>query len=125
MKTLTLFLSAIVSSWQFFKESARETIIEVSSDEIQWQVLKLRDERRSLLEFFTGIFYNAKWNEALYIMDCAERLLTDIRQRNIDELMDRLVLYLRSRQLLTSSKLKYRLLYNKEVVFTSGTRELA
>ena len=124
MKTLTLFLSAIISSWQFFKEAAEAPVLEISFNDENWDVLSLRSDKRTFLGFLGGIFYNPKWNEALYIMDCAERLLTDISQRNIDELMDRVVLYLKSRNLLNSSQLKYRLLYKNDVVFTSQVREL-
>ena len=80
MKVLELLLSALISSWQFFKEAALAPRIEFAllktKDDTSffWEEFNLRPKELSMIELGKSLFFNARWNEALFIMDCAERL---------------------------------------------------
>lgn len=131
MQTFRLFLSALISSWQFFKESAPAPRIEFTLNKENnatsidsWQEVKASPEKLTIIDFIKNIFYNPHWNEYLYIMDCAERLIIEDKEFYSNEISNFINRYLIERNCCTSATpyLKFRVIFNNSVLFRSEYR---
>ena len=76
----------------------------------------MRPESRSFLGFLQSIFYDPHWNEALFILDSAERLLLEGRAELAEEINNRIQteLYRRGFDLTNYNYLQFRLLVQDE-----------
>ena len=95
MQTLISLLSVFISPWQFFKESVPSPRIEITlskteEESYDWQEFCLRPKQLSTLDILKSIFFNARWNESLFITDCAERLILDPTEYNKQEIVNRI-----------------------------------
>lgn len=92
---LTLFkllLPALMPSWRFFKSVDPSPRVEwrllssASGPPAPWQEFRPRPERLSPLAVAGRMLWNARWNESLFLVSCAERLTlapTDHSRREI------------------------------------------
>lgn len=80
---LTLFkllLPALMPSWRFFKSVDPSPRVEwrmlasASGPPMQWQEFRPRPQRLSPLAMAGRMLWNARWNESLFLVSCAERL---------------------------------------------------
>lgn len=80
---LTLFkllLPALMPSWRFFKSVDPSPRVEwrmlasASGAPLQWQEFRPRPQRLSPLAMAGRMLWNARWNESLFLVSCAERL---------------------------------------------------
>jgi hypothetical protein len=137
LKLLHLFLSAIFSPWQFFKESVLSPCIEFALIEpndlnsISWQPYGIRPESLSFFDFFRSIFFNPIANEILYTLDCAERLILDFSEDDESEIFQRIKNDIQRKGINTSdgSKLQFRIVLinkdgNQETVFISKLEKI-
>ncbi len=141
LKTLKLLLPIFIPSWRFFKEIApsprieftlRATTEEASS---QWQDFSLRPDRRSATSILTSIFYNPRWNESLFIMNCAEQLIINPNDFNEQEIMRRIKTELERKQLdlKVTPYLQFRLVFisrqgselQKDILFVSESKRIS
>jgi len=92
MKALKLFLPALFPSWRFFDviaPSPRIDLALIGHPEAEcsvWRECRPRPTRIRLRDIPRRLFWNAAWNETLYLATCAERLLqnpTDHSSREI------------------------------------------
>ncbi len=96
LQTLKLLLPAIVPSWRFFDIIAPSPRIEYArltrkdEEPLIWQEFRPRPPKLSALSLTKRLFYNAHWNESLFLMSCAERLLAYPTRHSLDEIFDRL-----------------------------------
>ena len=80
LRPLKLLLPALVPAWNFFDWIAPSPRIEyaltTSADMLpeQWHEFRPRPQRVSALAVTRGLFFNAHWNESLFLVSCAERL---------------------------------------------------
>ncbi len=76
-----LFLPALFPSWRFFDVIAPSPRIELAlldspeADCDVWRECRPRPARIGLRERLKALFWNAKWNESLFLVTCAERLV--------------------------------------------------
>lgn len=126
MLVLRSLISALISNWQFFKESTLAPVIEVNVDGADWQELSLRPKSQSFFDIVKSLFFNPHWNEALFIMDCAERLVLEKSQEDEDELTERIKLKLSTQN---AKYFEFRIIFiskdQKEIVFNSDKKELS
>lgn len=135
MNTLRLVLSALISSWQFFKEAVFSpniefTLLKTVDDKKNWIEFCYRPQQRTLLQIVTSLFFNPVWNEALFMMDCAEKMLVEPSKELDCEIMERIIAELERRgyDLRDLSYLQYRLVleegHNRELAYVSELKTL-
>lgn len=79
--TLKLLLPALIPSWNFFDIIAPSPRIEfctldrVDGTSENWQVYRPRPPHVSFWRMLRRMLWNPSWNESLFLMSCAERLL--------------------------------------------------
>lgn len=82
LRTLKLLLPALLPSWNFFDVIAPSPRIQFSvlstKDEIphQWHEFRPRPEKLTFMQMLKRMLWNPKWNESLFVMSCAERIIT-------------------------------------------------
>ncbi|MCD8519774.1 MAG: hypothetical protein LRY57_00355 [Alphaproteobacteria bacterium] len=78
---LQLLLPALIPSWRFFDTIAPSPRIEIAllpdekAEAAHWREFHPRPERRSPLTILKSLFWNPRWNESLFLVSCAERLM--------------------------------------------------
>ena len=79
MRTLSLFLPVVIPSWRFFDVIAPSPRIEVAvfeDEEVRrWEEFRPRPQRLSVRQLLGRLVWNPGWNESLFLMSCAERLM--------------------------------------------------
>lgn len=96
LETLRLLLPIFAPSWVFFNEVAPSPRIEYSlqrtlqDEDAEWQEMLLRPESMSVWATLLSMFYNPSWNEALYMMNCAERLIINPTAHSEQEIINRI-----------------------------------
>ncbi len=128
LRLLKLLIPAIVPSWNFFDiitPSPRIQFALLTSEHEspqEWYDFRPRPEQISFLQMLGRLFWNAKWNESLFMVSCAERLMELPTQHSEDEILKRIVADLvgnhSNAQLTTATHLQFRLF----VIERDGTR---
>lgn len=127
---MNLLLSVFISPWQFFKESVPSPRVEfvlldsLDDQSSDWQEFCLRPKSMSFLELIKTLFFNPTWNESVYVMDCAERLIVDPCDDDEKEIMQRIK---KSLELKDGSYIQFRLVFvtkyghllQRDMLFTS------
>lgn len=78
---LTLVLPALIPSWRFFDEIRPSPRIEFATFDAaggiitDWVDARPRPLRVSLGRMVARLFWNPRWNEGLFLVSCAERIL--------------------------------------------------
>jgi hypothetical protein len=93
-KTLSLVLPVLIPSWQFFKTiepSPRVQWAQIDGDAPRWQEFRPRPQRLGPLRMLRRLFYNAAWNEALFLVSCAERIEAEPTTHSITEIQRRIL----------------------------------
>lgn len=77
LQVLKLLVPALVPSWRFFKsiEPSPRVQWNVMGKSAAWHDLNVRPERVGLLTMLLRLFWNPDWNEGLYAVSLAERLV--------------------------------------------------
>jgi hypothetical protein len=93
---LALVLPALIPSWNFFDVIAPSPRIEyallASATDApgDWREFRSRPERLSLPAMLWRLFWNARWNETLFLVSCAERLIDHPTAHSEDEIFARI-----------------------------------
>ena len=140
LQTLKLLLPALIPSWRFFDVIAPSPRIEIallkSSQEIPeiWQEFRPRPKYVSFFTMLKRMFWNAHWNESLFLMSCAERLMRNPTQHSSDEIVKRIKLDLLKEQINLQDNpfLQFRLMFiyrdntqiQSHIAFTSQVYEI-
>ncbi len=137
LETLKLLFPVFIPSWQFFKEIAPSPRIEfallrTNQDQAKWQELKLR--AASTPNLLISLFYNPHWNEALYIMNCAEQLIVSSQDFYAEEILKYIKTELKLKQpdLEATPYLQFRLLFTsrdqkdlrEDLLYSSEIKEI-
>ena len=95
IRIITLVLPIVFPSWRFFKTVEPSPRIQWAwreqdkSAAPNWQEFHPLQERLSWPRTVGQLFYNAQWNESLFLVSCAERLQDSPSGRLIDEIKSR------------------------------------
>lgn len=138
-QTLKLLLPAIIPSWRFFDIIAPSPRIEyarlthIGEEVLIWQEFRPRPSSLSIPSILKRMFYNPHWNENLFLMSCAERLLAHPTRHSLDEIFKRLTTELSKDpdQLMDTPYLQFRLVVLfrqdneiiKNIAYVSETRD--
>ena len=94
--TLQLLLPALIPSWNFFDIIAPSprihyALLTKQGDIVHdWQEVRPRPARVSFFRMLRRMLWNPHWNESLFMMSCAERLLDYPTQHSEDEILKRI-----------------------------------
>jgi hypothetical protein len=86
---------ALIPSWRFFDYIAAAprilAVVASAGDPAPcWQELRPRPAHLLFASMLWRLFWNPLWNESLYMVSCAEKLLADPSAMRADELMTRI-----------------------------------
>lgn len=96
LKTLKLLLPAIIPSWNFFDFIAPSPRIQYTllnkenQPQTEWQEFRPRPDYVSLGQMLKRMLWNPWWNECLFLMSCAERILANPTKHSEDEILKRI-----------------------------------
>lgn len=96
LQTLKLLLPALIPSWRFFDAISPSPRIEFmllrtaqdTSD--NWQEFRPRPAYLSFSTMLKRMFWNPRWNESLFLVSCAERLMTNPTEHSRQEIFKRI-----------------------------------
>jgi len=99
LNTLKLLLPALIPSWNFFDVIAPSPRIEFSllnSDTdtpTKWQAFRPRPAQLSFRTMLKRMFWNPLWNETMFMMSCAERIMENSTQshHSENEILNRII----------------------------------
>ncbi|UWQ42969.1 hypothetical protein K3718_07745 [Leisingera aquaemixtae] len=104
---LTLFkllLPALMPSWRFFKSVDPSPRVEwrllasPSAAPAPWQEFRPRPQRLSPQAVAGRMLWNARWNESLFLVSCAERLTLAPTEHSLREILRRIAAELQRAQ---------------------------
>ena len=96
LQTLNLLLPAVVPSWRFFDIIAPSPRIEFTllqnaqQPATDWQEFRPRPSTLPFRIMLKRMFWNPSWNEALFVVSCAERLISTSSEHSLNEIRDRI-----------------------------------
>ncbi len=139
LQTLKLLAPALIPSWNFFEVIADSPRIEYAQlrspgeTARDWREFRPRPERVSLPAMLGRLLWNARWNEALFVVSCAERLLAEPTAHSQDEIFRRIAADLAERRGAGGDWLSFRIVLvsedegaiNRDVAFLAEPRSLA
>ena len=91
-----LLLPALVPSWNFFDVIAPSPRVEyalmdsASQVPADWREFRPRPQRGSLATMARRLLWNPRWNESLFLVSCAERLVNQPTDHSQDEIFKRI-----------------------------------
>lgn len=96
VETIRLVLPALIPSWRFFDTIAPSPRIEFALLENEqdvpgnWREFRPRPASLSILTLLKRIFWNPRWNETLFLVSCAERLMENPTDHSRREIVNRI-----------------------------------
>ncbi|MBL8559818.1 MAG: hypothetical protein JNM47_13925 [Hyphomonadaceae bacterium] len=117
LHALKLLLPAVIPSWRFFDVIAPSPRIEYrcthTPDEPgdAWREFRPRPARVSATVMLARLFWNPHWNETLYLVSCAERIIEDDSDHAQEEIFRRIEADLDKEERLDGSCLQFRLVF--------------
>jgi len=96
LQTLKLLLPALIPSWRFFDAVTPSPRLEFMllkspQDPVNdWQEFRPRPAQLSLKCALISMFWNPQWNESLFLVSCAERLVNEPTDHSHEEILKRL-----------------------------------
>lgn len=95
LRPFALLLPALIPSWNFFDVIAPSPRIEIArlaapDDARAWHEFRPRPRRVSPLEMLRRLVWNPRWNETLFLVSCAERLVDHPTPHSEDEIFRRI-----------------------------------
>ncbi|WP_197722154.1 hypothetical protein [Sulfuriflexus mobilis] len=94
---LKLLLPALLPSWRFFDVIAPSPRVQFTllgaEDETprEWHEFRPRPAQLSFLHMLGRMFWNPQWNESLFMVSCAERLMEYPMRHSEDEILNRII----------------------------------
>lgn len=96
LQTLKLVLPALIPSWRFFDWVAPSPRIEFALLTAQrdiacnWQEFRPRPARLSIPDMLKRLIWNPRWNESLFLVSCAERIIENPTEHSLREIRTRI-----------------------------------
>ena len=97
LHALKLLLPALIPSWNFFDVIAPSPRIEYvqlgtqQASPAEWQEFRPRPARLGFLQMLARMVWNTDWNEYLFMMSCAERLIEFPTSHSEHEILKRII----------------------------------
>lgn len=113
--TLRLMLPALAPSWRFFDVIAPSPRIQYrllndTRETPEWREFKPRPEHVPMRAMFMRLWWNSAWNEQLFMVSCAERILMHYTPHSEEEIQRRIRQQLSASELAAVHHLQFRLL---------------
>ena len=105
LHTLKLLLPALIPSWRFFDTIAPSPRIEFAllktaqEESGNWQEFRPRPARLPISGMLKRLFWNPGWNESLFLVSCAERLMASPTEHSSQEILNRIKAELESKSI--------------------------
>jgi hypothetical protein len=96
IQALKLLLPALIPSWNFFDVIGASPRIEFAlllapdAATPDWREFRPRPDRVPLLATLGRLFWNARWNETLFVVSCAGRLMNEPTEHSLNEIFRRI-----------------------------------
>jgi hypothetical protein len=131
----SLLLPALIPSWNFFDVIAASPRVEYALADSRdaaldaWTEFRPRPQSLSPAAMLGRLLWNPRWNESLYLVSCAERLVEEPTAHGEDEVFRRIAADLAGRADV-APWLSFRLLFvdptgGREVLYQAAPRLLA
>jgi hypothetical protein len=97
LHTLKLLIPALIPSWNFFdiitpSPRVQYALLGTDNETAQaWHDYRPRPAHVSFLKMLGHMFWNAKWNESMFVVSCAERIMEQPTQHSEDEILRRII----------------------------------
>lgn len=97
LKTISLILPVLIPSWRFFKAVEPSPRVQWTmfdpeeTSEPAWQEYQPRPKSVSVLQMIRRLFWNPAWNDALFVVSCAERIALGEMAHSITEIQRRII----------------------------------
>jgi len=123
LQTLKLLLPALIPSWRFFDTIAPSpriefTLLKTAQDASgSWQEFRPRPAWLPISSMLKRMFWNPDWNESLFLVSCAERLMASPTVHSSQEILKRIKVELErnSIDVMATPYLQFRLVFlNRE-----------
>lgn len=122
LNVLKLLLPALIPSWNFFdiitaSPRVQYTLLKNKDDKAkQWTEFRPRPQKLSIQQNLLRLFYNANWNESLFLVSCAERIMLNASAQQVshseNEILHRISREIQQNEKATATAyLQFRLLY--------------
>lgn len=119
---IRLLLPALIPSWNFFDAVSASPRVEYALNGGEWIAFAPRPQHVSVAGMAGRLLWNARWNEALFVVSCAERLLNNPTAHSEDEIFRRVAASLPG----VSGALTFRIVLvdgeGREVAYTAKPR---
>jgi len=140
IQSLKLFLPAIFPSWNFFDIISPSPRIEYAlfsaedKEALNWVRFRPRENEFSYSNLLKTLFWNSKWNESLFLVSCAERIIDKYTPHSENEIFKRIEKELMQTDSIEENNfLQFRLVFiqrnkdklEKEILFTSLKHKLS
>lgn len=126
LNTLKLLLPAIIPSWNFFDVIAPSPRIQyalLTQDNhilLDWQEFRPRTAHLSLPQMLARLLWNPTWNESLFMISCAERIMQQPTEHSEFEILERIADSLLNKELSDELKNKAFLQFRLELIQRKG-----
>jgi hypothetical protein len=96
LKIVQLLLPALIPSWRFFDAIAPSPRIEFAQLENaqdgaeRWQEFRPRPAHLPVSHMLARLLWNPRWNETLFLVSCAERLVENPAEHHAREIISRI-----------------------------------
>ncbi|MGD9843441.1 MAG: hypothetical protein AB7F79_04935 [Steroidobacteraceae bacterium] len=96
LRTLQLVLPALIPSWRFFDTIVASPRIQYALLDTEqyiitdWREFRPRPARVSLATMLRRMIWNPQWNEFLFMMSCAERIMERYTEHSETEILMRI-----------------------------------
>ncbi|MBI1684311.1 hypothetical protein [Caulobacter hibisci] len=95
LRSLKLLLPALIPSWNFFDVIAPSPRIEYAvlaapDADPDWREFRPRPDHVSIPAMLGRLAWNPRWNESLFLVSCAERLVDEPTAHSEDEIFARI-----------------------------------
>ncbi len=111
LRVISLLLPALIPSWRFFKSVAPSPRVEYrvigGPDARDWQEDRPRPASIPADTVLRRMVWNPQWNEQLFLVSCAERMIEEPSQHSLDELLTRVARVLDAREGLLQIRLVF------------------
>jgi hypothetical protein len=93
---LKLLLPALIPSWRFFDWIAPSPRIEfrlpsgTHEEPLSWRAFRPRPVRLRPHMMLRRLVWNPRWNESLFLVSCAERLMQNPNEHSLDQIRRRI-----------------------------------